>query len=138
MPSAYRDDPFFQRWSQHCRRPYGKIDCAFVGVEGSDIADRDLALIRPWRRDSAITAINLSNTRISDAGVRHLKVHQSLTFLNLDQTQVTDRGLEALATLTRLRLLSVHGTQVTSEGVARLQKALPHCWVECDPLTTSE
>jgi hypothetical protein len=137
-PADYGEDPFFQAWCQHFRRTSGKLDCAFVGVEDSNIADRDVTLIRSWHRESPITAINLSNTKITDAGVPLLKVHESLTFLNLDQTQVTDRGLEALTSLQRLRLLSVRGTQVTNEGVEKLQKSLPHCWVNHDARTTED
>jgi len=51
----------------------------------------------------------------------------SLQTLNLYGTKVTDAGLEHLKGFTNLETLSLYGTQITSAGVADLQKALPNC-----------
>ena len=137
-PSDYWNDPFLQLWYQHFRRPHGKIACSFIGMEGSEVADRDLKLIRPWHEDSPVTAINLADTQVGDGGIAHLQIHDALTFLNLDRTQVTNAGLEHLKAFKQLRLLSLTGTQVTEDGVAGLQKELPYCWVQHDSLATTD
>lgn len=53
-----------------------------------------------------------------------------LETLNLNATKVTDAGLDHLRGLASLRYLSLKGTQVTHEGVRKLQLALPNCKIE--------
>ena len=38
----------------------------------------------------------LNGTKVSDAGLEHLKELKGLTILNLEKTKVTAKGLEAL------------------------------------------
>ena len=45
-------------------------------------------------------------------------------------SKITDAGLVHLKGLTNLRLLSLKKTQITSAGIAELQKALPNCKIE--------
>jgi hypothetical protein len=49
-----------------------------------------------------------------------------LQFLNLSETQVTDAGLKELTGLKGLQLLSLP-TRVTDAGLQELRKALPAC-----------
>jgi internalin A len=46
---------------------------------------------------------------------------------NLSDTKVTNAGLKQLAGLKALQTLNLSGTEVTDAGVAALQKALPDC-----------
>lgn len=48
-----------------------------------------------------------------------------LNTLDLSNTKVTDRGLEHLRELPKLRTLFLIGTKVTPEGVNRLLEELP-------------
>jgi internalin A len=50
--------------------------------------------------------------------------------LSLSNTQVTDVGLRHLARLTWLRRLNLAHTAVTNDAVAELQRALPGCRIE--------
>jgi hypothetical protein len=50
--------------------------------------------------------------------------------LDLTDTRVTDAGLKELAGLQQLRTLRVRATQVTEAGAAELRKALPELVVE--------
>ena len=50
-----------------------------------------------------------------------------LRTLDLSGTRVTDAGLVHLGRLSRLRMLQLTGTTVTAAGVKKLQKALPKC-----------
>lgn len=43
-----------------------------------------------------MTTLDLSRTKISDAGLVHLKGLTSLTYLNLSATEVTKEGVEEL------------------------------------------
>jgi hypothetical protein len=55
----------------------------------------------------------LSNTKITDDGLRHLSALPSLEELNLQNTDITDQGLEQLKRSKGLNSLSVDGTNVT-------------------------
>lgn len=66
--------------------------------------------------------LNLSNTRISDAGLIAFKRLMFLQELNLANTQITDAGLEHLKEQTYLRRLYLGGTKVTSAGIDSLLK----------------
>ena len=45
-------------------------------------------------------------------------------------TRVTDAGLVHLKGLTRLQVLDVSSTQVTDGGVQKLQQSLPNCGIK--------
>ena len=72
-----------------------------------------------------ITGVDLSSTRITDAGLRCLKGLPQLQTLNLESTEITDAGLAHLGDLIQLRELDLSSTKVTDAGVAELKKALP-------------
>ena len=71
--------------------------------------------------------LHLQNTQVSDAGLEHIEGLRNLIFLYLDDTKVSDAGLEQLEKLTNLKMLYLNNTQVTPEGVKKLQEALPNC-----------
>jgi hypothetical protein len=52
-----------------------------------------------------------------------------LQCLTLNDTKVTDAGLEHLKGLSRLQWLGLHGTQVTDEGRTKLLNALPNLMI---------
>jgi internalin A len=53
-----------------------------------------------------------------------------LTSLNLSRTKITDAGLAHLRSLTKLQDLNLVDTSVTRAGVQRLQKAMPAVRIE--------
>jgi hypothetical protein len=53
-----------------------------------------------------------------------------LQVLKLQHTRVSDAGLAHLRGLTELRLLVVYDTQVTDAGIRRLRQALPALQVQ--------
>ena len=55
---------------------------------------------------------------------------KKLSDLDLSQTRVTDAGLEYLKGHTTLRSLALYGTRVTREGERKLRQALPKCEIE--------
>jgi hypothetical protein len=52
-----------------------------------------------------------------------------LSYLWLDGTKVSDAGLEHLKELKKLRSLTLRKTTVTEKGIAELKKALPKCGI---------
>ena len=50
-----------------------------------------------------------------------------LQYLGIDGTKITDAGLVHLKGLTNLQSLHIGGNKVTDAGVADLQKSLPNC-----------
>jgi hypothetical protein len=73
-----------------------------------------------------LTSLDLSGTAISDDGLAHLSSLASLRILRLWSTSVTDAGLEKLEHLSKLEHLDLIGTKVTDEGLAGVRKALPN------------
>ena len=65
--------------------------------------------------------VDLSETQVTDAGLKHLRGLTQLQVLTLDSTQVTDAGLEHLRGLTQLRELQLANTQVTDAGLEHLR-----------------
>jgi hypothetical protein len=50
--------------------------------------------------------------------------------VELSGTKVTDAGLEHLKGLTQLQQLHLDGTKITDAGVKKLKQALPHCHID--------
>ena len=72
----------------------------------------------------------LAETQISDAGLKDVA---KLERLDLYSTKITDAGLKEVAKLKQLKELNLLGTKVTEAGVAELQKALPKCEIDSNP-----
>ena len=66
----------------------------------------------------------IDRTGVGDDFVAHLS-GLPLTTLSLSDTQITDTGLKALEPIKTLKTLTVTKTDVTAEGVAALEAALP-------------
>lgn len=69
-----------------------------------------------------LTVLDLSDTNITDTGIRELVALPSLKLLYIDGTAVTDACLNDLACIPSLELVSVHRTRVTEDGIRRLHE----------------
>jgi Leucine-rich repeat (LRR) protein len=76
--------------------------------------------------------VDLSETQVTDAGLKHLRGLTQLQVLTLDSTQVTDAGLEHLRGLTQLRELQLTNTQVTDAGLGHLRGLTQLQWLSLD------
>jgi len=87
-----------------------------------------------WREEdlTQLQFLSLSESRVTDAGLAHLKGMARLETLWLGGTQVTDAGLVHLRGLTSLTSAMLCRTQVTAAGVANLQHALPGAQIRSD------
>lgn len=80
--------------------------------------DEDCALLSAL---AGLRAINLTESNISDQGLKMLCEIQSLESLVLTFTSITDYGLENLAHLVDLRELDLSMTTITDAGLPKLQ-----------------
>lgn len=88
-----------------------------VDFAGTNITDADLPLLHGLQMES----VCLSDTRVSNAGLTHLKPLTHLRQLNLDRTSVTASGMDRLADLNGLTRLSLIGTDVSNAGLYDLR-----------------
>ena len=72
-----------------------------------------------------LTHLNLSRTQITDKGISHLSGLRYLENLNLYGTGVTDAILPALAKHRKLKAVYAWKTKITPDGLSQLRKALP-------------
>jgi hypothetical protein len=83
-----------------------------VDLSSSWVTDADLALVAAL---PGIEAIDLSQTKISDMGLEHLKGLSSVRELNLHFAEyVTDSGIAHITGWKNLERLTLRGTKVTS------------------------
>jgi Leucine-rich repeat (LRR) protein len=79
-------------------------------------------------RGSPVQQLDLSDTAVTNAGLRSLPELQHLQWLSLRGTKITDPGLVHLARVKELADLDLGQTAVTAAGLAHL-RAKPELWV---------
>jgi hypothetical protein len=122
------------RWGSLSSCSQGRCLCAASLVRWSRLLDltntklTDLG-VKELKELKQLTRLMLSDTPVTDAGLKDLKELKQLTTLYLGSCKVTDTGLKDLKELKQLTTLGLRGTQVTDAGVKELQEALPECKV---------
>jgi hypothetical protein len=94
-----------------------------VDLDETKVTDADLVHLTGLTK---LDLLRLSHTQITDAGLVHLTGLSSLKTLSLSYTQVTDAGLVHLVGLKELKELVLVSTRVTDEGIGRLKATLPN------------
>jgi hypothetical protein len=95
------------------------IEVRAAGLELGDARFLSLPVFPNLRR------LDLSRTRISDAGLQHMERFPALEVLNLYGTQVGDGVAASLAPCVRLRKVFLWRTAVSDAGLRRLRAAFP-------------
>lgn len=72
-----------------------------------------------------VYALNLADTKVTDAGLAPLAALKNVSALHLERSSVTDAGLAHLAALVNLQYLNLYGTGITDAGLAHV-KGLKH------------
>ena len=93
------------------------------------VTDADLAVLGKLPTLANLTINSATNSKITDAGLAHLRELKQLTHLSFDTQHITDEGLRHLGTLTSLQFLHLMLLpQVTDVGVRHLAslKELTH------------
>lgn len=98
-------------------------------------ADDDLALLAEMPR---VRELDLSQSKVTDAGLAHLGRLTQLKSLSLDQTAITDAGLEHIAKLTQLELLGLSQTAITDAGLSKLKTFVNLKFLHVDKTRTTE
>ena len=102
--------------------PAVKHHLAQLDLSGTKVTDAGL---KPLADLGKLVRLDLHNSAVGDAGLAHLKGLANLGYLNLYGTQVTDAGLAHLTSLKKLGGLYLWQSKVTEAGVKALQEKLP-------------
>ncbi|HEY6546322.1 MAG TPA: c-type cytochrome domain-containing protein, partial [Vicinamibacteria bacterium] len=98
----------------------GERDLEYTAaIAGSAFGDAELQKLEPVGSD--LLWLDLSRTRVTDAGLKVLARMPNLEHLDLRGTAVGDEGVKALASLSHLHTLSLYGTGVTDAGLESLR-----------------
>ncbi len=88
-----------------------------VGIR-KKFGDEDLAKLKPVL--PAMTALDLSSTKVTDEGAKILADATDLKSLRLPETDVSDLALDHLTKLSHLESLNLYGTRVSNAGILKL------------------
>ena len=72
-----------------------------------------------------LTVPNLSGSKITDAGIKHLEGLVELRNLALERTAISDACLGSLSHLKSLAFIHLTGTRITEAGAKKLREKLP-------------
>ncbi len=108
----------------------------FVRLRGAKITDDALWVLGNLADDLRI--VDLCDSKITDEGLRNLRLMPQLEAINLQNTQVSDAGLAHLYQLPQLKALNLENTHVTGIGVEKLQQTFRNCKVTWTPPTKDE
>jgi Leucine Rich repeat len=89
-----------------------------LDVQGTGIGDEEV--LRFAGRFPKVEHVNLTRTKVTDAGIRSLAPLVNLRFLEFSGVSVGDLGLAALSPLTKLKTLRINDTNVSDLGVRAL------------------
>ncbi|MDP7033186.1 MAG: leucine-rich repeat domain-containing protein [Planctomycetota bacterium] len=106
----------------------GQTQLTKIHLMDTKITDAGLVHLKEFTRLKSLQFVNAE--QVTDAGLVHLKGLTNLEELYLWNTKVTDAGLVHLKGLTKLKMLWLRGNKVTDAGVQELQKALPNCEIQ--------
>ncbi len=95
-----------------------------VDLTATKVTDAGLVHLKGF---TDLQPLHLSYTTVTDAGLVHLKGLTNLQTLRLYNTEVSDAGLVHLKGLTKLQTLDLRETKVTDAAVKKLQADLPKC-----------
>ena len=96
-------------------------DVRQVSMRGEQVTDDWL---EPLAELSELVAVDLKHTKVTEAGVAHLKGLANLQYLSVYYSPVGDEAIETLRTMKSLAEIRLFGTKVTSLGATELQRAL--------------
>ena len=81
--------------------------------------NKDCHLLQPFRH---LRSLDLTERKITDAGLKEIRELKSLTTLSLSHNRITDAGLKELRGLSKLTKLELTGNAITDAGLAELRE----------------
>lgn len=88
-----------------------------------DFGDEQLKLLEPVAE--RIVSLDLARSRVTDEGMKTVRLMRDLESLHLENTAVTDKGVSELVTLTKLESINLYGSKV-GNGVFETFARLPN------------
>jgi hypothetical protein len=122
-----------------------------IDLTGQPVTDKDIGSLRLSRCLNCIECLNLSDTNLTDDGLKIISTLPRLYWLQLRNTQVTENGLNALSGAPSLEMLEISGTsiddqaipilasfrklkhllilrtRITDDGLQKLRESMPDC-----------
>lgn len=92
----------------------------WLDLSHTRVSDAGLAMLAGMRN---LTRLSLARTSVGDEAMNHLNGLENLEYLNLVGTNVSDAGLEQLQGLDRLKALYLWETEVSERGVELLKQS---------------
>ena len=97
-----------------------------VTVKKPGCTDTDLATLSEYaqklKEQKKAMIVNLSDSKITDAGLANIKSLINISELNLSNTGVTSKGVAAVAGLANLKNLKLKNTKVDDDALSHLSK----------------
>jgi imidazolonepropionase-like amidohydrolase len=90
-----------------------------VDLNNTKITDADLKHLEKF---TELEWLDLRITPVTDEGVAHLTGLRKLKFLNLFRTNLSDKGLASLRGMSDLETLLIGGTKITDAGLANVER----------------
>ncbi len=79
-----------------------------------------------------LAVVNLTGTKVTDAGLVHFEGTETPKGITLIGTQIGDASIEIIAGWAKVKHVRLQGTKVTAVGLTRLAAKLPECRIEWD------
>jgi beta-lactamase regulating signal transducer with metallopeptidase domain/Leucine-rich repeat (LRR) protein len=115
-----------------------------LALDGTDVSDESLAELPKYAEHCQLKTLNVSNTKVTDKGLEHLKALKNLRSMYLDGTKingsglvhlkspiiksihlkgssVTDAGLESVKDMPAMRYVFLNDTNISDAGLAHLK-----------------
>jgi hypothetical protein len=102
-------------------------DLKMLDLRCTKITDAGLAHLKEMKK---LQLLNLFGTKITDAGLVYVKDMKGLQTLDLSCTKITDAGLAHLKELKGLRELDLRSTRITQPKIEELRKVLLNTCVD--------
>ncbi len=98
-----------------------------IHLRGQQVGDEALEYLMRNRVVRAnLRLLDLAESRVTDEGLRHLRVFKNLRQLDLRGTRITNQRLELLRWLPNLEELAIQQTRVSTWGFFKLWWYAPH------------
>ncbi len=91
-----------------------------IDFSDTQIGDEDLGHVLAMAGFEKLEGIDLTNTHISDTGLKYLGGLPQLSYVEVANTHITDAGLESLQELPELFSLNLSKTQISDAGLVHL------------------
>ena len=91
-----------------------------LALDGTDVSNESLAELSKYAEQCQLKTFNVSNTKVTDEGLEHLKALKNLRSMYLDGTQISGSGLAHLKSPI-IKSIHLKGSSVTNAGLENIK-----------------